>query len=433
MAGATLTGAGWLVDEIDRQLVQYDAETQSLVSADGTNLSATFAPQWTANVQRLPVFENFGRISEFTVATSGATFAAASGGVLQSNCIKMTSAVGAGSNASGTKNITFNQNTVDGMWVYMRTNIRTSASVPGVTLYAGPLADLGSGNRWQYAFPSTLSGLASEQAVWIPKASWTVVDGSPSWASNMLSYRVRVDSNAADARDIDLLGILWGGAKPAVIITFDDGWDTSYSVGWVEAQKRGIPLTHYLIAEELNTAGNITTAQAVQMKASGDYLGLHGADPWKVTSRIASDKANLLATGLSDCKHASYPEGDVGLATEWMTTKAAMQSAGVVTSRLANVQTPALLGYTDRLMLPSYPLSSALNLAGAQAAVDQAILSGGTVIFYGHKLAGSADSLTWVTSDYIALLDYINQRKITRQLDVMTIDQWAAQYAGTRS
>jgi len=38
MAGPTLTGAGWLVDEIDRQLVQYDAETQSLVSGDGTGL-----------------------------------------------------------------------------------------------------------------------------------------------------------------------------------------------------------------------------------------------------------------------------------------------------------------------------------------------------------------------------------------------------------
>jgi hypothetical protein len=201
----------------------------------------------------------------------------------------------------------------------------------------------------------------------------------------------------------------------------------------VEAQKRGIPLTHYIIAEELDTGSNITTAQAVQMKASGDYMGLHGINPWKVTSRIAADKINLLATGLSDCKHASYPEGDLGLATEWVATRAAMEAAGVVTSRLANVQTPALLGYTDRLLLPSYPLSSALNLAGAQAAVDQAILSGGTVIFYGHKLAGAADSLTWVTSDYIALLDYINQRKITRQLDVMTIDQWAAQYAGTRS
>jgi len=35
MGNATLTGAGWLVDEIDRQLVQYDAETQSLVSGDG--------------------------------------------------------------------------------------------------------------------------------------------------------------------------------------------------------------------------------------------------------------------------------------------------------------------------------------------------------------------------------------------------------------
>ena len=36
--GATLTEDGWLVDEIDRQLVQYDAETQSLVSGDGTDV-----------------------------------------------------------------------------------------------------------------------------------------------------------------------------------------------------------------------------------------------------------------------------------------------------------------------------------------------------------------------------------------------------------
>lgn len=35
MGNATLTGAGWLVDEIDRQLVQYDAETQSLVDGAG--------------------------------------------------------------------------------------------------------------------------------------------------------------------------------------------------------------------------------------------------------------------------------------------------------------------------------------------------------------------------------------------------------------
>ena len=51
MGNATLTGAGWLVDEIDRQLVQYDAETKSLVSGveiialsevtDYVNLTAT--------------------------------------------------------------------------------------------------------------------------------------------------------------------------------------------------------------------------------------------------------------------------------------------------------------------------------------------------------------------------------------------------------
>lgn len=40
MGNATLTGAGWLVDEIDRQLVQYDAETQSLVDGGGNAVAA---------------------------------------------------------------------------------------------------------------------------------------------------------------------------------------------------------------------------------------------------------------------------------------------------------------------------------------------------------------------------------------------------------
>lgn len=416
--------------------IYFDPVTQSLVSGDEINFvikptvgSVTaYQPARLSLPDRLPVFENFSRISSFTVAQSGATFTAdADSGVFLPSCINMATSVGAGSNATGTKNLKFNQNTVDGMWLFARTNNRQSAAAPGITLYAGPLVDLGSGNRWTYALGSTLSGLVGEQAVWIPKTSWTILDGSPSWASDMLSYRVRVDSHAVDAKDIDLLGMMWGGAKATIIITFDDGWDTSYSVGWVEAQARNIPLTHYIIAGELDTANNVTTAQVQAMKASGDYIGLHGLDTWDVTSRIASDVAAVTATGLSDCKHAAYPEGNVGTGYNWRTVTAAMRASGVITARLANVQTPALLGYTDPLLLPSYPLSSSLSLANAKIAVDQAILSGGTVIFYGHKLAGAADSLTWVTSDYTELLDYINQRRITRQLEVTTIDKWAAQ------
>lgn len=390
-----------------------------------------FSKAWFGSVNRLPVFENFSRISEFTVSQTGATFAETTGGYIKSSCIKMTAAVGAGSNAYGTKNLTFNQNTVDGMWLLTQTNIRAASAVPGVTLYASEATNLGSGARFSYSLPSTLSLIVGRQAIWIPKAGWSVLDGSPDWANDMLSYRVRVDSSSTDARDVDLYGILWGGSKPTVIITFDDGWSTSYSVGWVEAQKRGIPLTHYLIASLIGNASNITAAQAAEMKDSGDYIGLHGVDPWSVTTRIATDRAALVATGLSDCKHASYPEGDVGTTTSWVGVASAMAAQGVRTARLAsNIRTPALLGYTDHLMLPAYPLSSAMSLADAEAAVDQAILSGGTVIFYGHKLAGSADSLTWVTSDYTSLLDYINQRRLTRQLDVTTIDKWYAQFAG---
>lgn len=43
--GATLTEDGWLVDEIDRQLVQYDAETQSLVDGAGNNRPLPVVPE----------------------------------------------------------------------------------------------------------------------------------------------------------------------------------------------------------------------------------------------------------------------------------------------------------------------------------------------------------------------------------------------------
>jgi len=52
-----------------------------------------------------------------------------------------------------------------------------------------------------------------------------------------------------------------------------------------------------------------------------------------------------------------------------------------------------------------------------------AISSKGALIFYGHKLAGAADSLTWVTSDYTELLDYIAQKRLDGLCDVVTIDQ----------
>ncbi len=427
---ATLGAGGWTVTEpsaggrfgsVGVLTPQQTLATQALVSDAG------ISGRWDSSPTTLQLLEDFARANEFTVVASGGTFAAGNAGVVQSAAVKMTSPAMAGQNAYATKDLTFNLNSVAGLWLHVRFNLRAVTSSSGITLYTSDAAALTAGSgRFTAVLPNTLSLLVGRQAIWVPKTQFTTLDGSPSWTNNQLSYRVRIDSSASDAKDYDLLGLYTGGGRPTVILTTDDGWSDAY---WLhqQAQKRGMRLTHYLIAEEIDTAGNITTAQAQAMKAAGDYLGLHGDLAWTTTSRIAADKSRLMATGLSDCRHAAYPLGDIGSGATWLTTKAAMEAAGVVTARVsAFAQTPTLPGLVEPLALPTYPLSSSLTLANAQAAVDAAISSGGTVIFYGHKFGAAADGETWTQADAIALLDYINLKRMSKLLEVTTVDVWWA-------
>ena len=401
--------------------LSYDLGTASLVDGAG-NVALTIK-----TAAPLPVLETFGRISEWSVVASGGTFATSSSpGVLKPACINMATPAVSAKSAYGTKNIKFNLNAHPGFWVYLRANLRTDLTSPNVTLYASPLTNLGAGNRWTYVFPNETTQYVGTQAMWIPKAAWTALDGAPSWADDMLSIRVRIDSSNLAARDVDLFGIMLGASDPTVLFTLDDNVDSGYSIGWVEARKRNIPLSHFVIPNLIGTTNYSTLAQLQEMKASGDYMGLHGADRWSDDlSRIAADKAALLATGLSDCKHSAIPEGALGAGAEWLGVKNALIAVGVQSSRLAaGCQTPCLPGYTDPYTLPAYPLNNLMTLTQAKAAIDTAKLSGGTVIFYGHKFGGTADSTTWTTSDWTELLDYVNTSRIDKSLKVTTIDKW---------
>lgn len=391
--------------------------------------------QW---VQRMPwevassltkqrVFEKFSRLADWTVSNAANTTATQKTdgrGPFSSKSIKMSAAAIGGQNATITQDRTFNLNNQAGFWMLMDTEFQQTASQIGISIYASHAASLGAGSgRFTFSNP-VYSGAVSLQPIWVPKASWTVLDGSPTWANDMLSYRVRIDSSGSEERAWSLNGIFMGGERPACVITFDDGWESSYSIAHAQAQKRGIPLTHYLIYNLLGTANYITLAQAQEMRSYGDYLGLHGASRWSDDlSRIDSDVAGLNALGI-DTTHAAYPEGAVGTGRAWTATMDKMEAVGVKTARLAGGSSPTLRGIGDLLAMTSYPLNNSITLVQAKAAVDTAIAAGGTIFFYGHKIGAAADSLTWTTADYTALLDYIAQKRLDGVIDVTTVDKW---------
>lgn len=253
------------------------------------------------------------------------------------------------------------------------------------------------------------------------------LDGSPSFASAIQSFRLRIDGYSTAPRDFTL-SAMWRGYKQRgkVLFAFDDGWATGYSAGHAYSVTKGIPLTHYVIASLLNGAQFITTAQLAEMHAAGDDVQLHGNARWdQDVTRIISDWNGLADLGY-ECKHAAYPEGHYGYAdNSFDAVFEALQSAGINTARTVTVaQNCGYGGLVQPLGLFAVPLNSSTNLATAKLWVDRAIRVGATVIFYAHKIDSAADSLTWTTSDWQALIDYTAIKRDLGLCDCPTISDW---------
>jgi len=383
-----------------------------------------------AGVALTRIIEKFETLTGWTLVDTGpdSNIAVTTGGegVFAPEALRFTSNAVAGSNTYVTKNLTIDLSAAPGFWLLARTKFRQNGAGIGMTAYMANGANLttGTGGRWQSTalIQSYAVGL---QPHWVPKSAFSTLDGTPTFASPVLSVRFRIDSSA-EAHDWELLGITQERTRPCVVVTQDDGWASSYTIAFPACQSRSIPQSHYLISSLIGTGGYITLSQAQEMRAAGDYLGLHGVVRWDTnTALIASDKAGLVALGI-DTQHAAYPEGRIGDGTTWEATKSALIAASVKTARLTGgaVSTPTLHHRADPHCISSYPLNNSITLAQAQAAVDTAIASGGTVFFYGHKYGATSDSLTWTTADFTALLDYIVTKRAAGLIDTKTIEQW---------
>lgn len=302
----------------------------------------------------------------------------------------------------------------------------------GLTAYLGNDSSFTT-NRWSSAIGTIIVPgwnnllIEANEPAMTGQPRFSTLDGSPSFANAIQSYRFRIDGSATFPRRF-VLTKMWRARRERakVLFTFDDGWSTSYTNGHAYSVTKGIPLTHYIIASLLGTASYITSGQLSTMQAAGDDVQLHGLNRWDLDrSRIASDIAALRDIGYGPA-HAAYPEGEYGYRDySHDAVFESLQEVGVVTARTVmpgqnctqggSYQPKALFGIN---------LNNALSLSAARAWVDRAIRVGTTVIFYGHKIDSAADSLTWVTSDWQSLIDYVYEKKQQGLCDTPTISQW---------
>ena len=102
-----------------------------------------------------------------------------------------------------------------------------------------------------------------------------------------------------------------------------------------------------------------------------------------------------------------------------------MEIAAFITGRKTTNATQ-ILPVADFFSLDEVSLeSSVITLIQAKAKVDEAIQKGRTVRFMIEGLHDSApSSIQWLTSDYQALVDYVREKEIGRQLLVRKVTDW---------
>lgn len=374
----------------------------------------------------LPAMEKFSNINQWTKTaadTANADVVASTDSLFGANSLEFTSTVSSAKSAYVSQNQRFNLNASGGFWLVWNCKYKQAAAAVGLTMYMSHSAEMASGVGRVGLVGALNTATFGYQSEWVANADWATLDGTPNFANDWLSWRFRVDSSTTEPHDFVLDAVLTGGIKPKILFTFDDGWATAYSNGFAEAQKREIPLSHYLIGSLLGKANYMTTTQAQEMAAAGDYLGVHDVGLWNTNTQSVVSASITALSGISDGRHGAWPEGNFNTGTACGATIAAAKAAGLKTIRAAGGATVWLPGITEWGAMPSYSLNSGTSLATAKAAIDTAIASGGVVTFYGHKIDTTADSMTFATADWIALLDYAYQKRLDGLIDIVTIKQ----------
>lgn len=277
-------------------------------------------------------------------------------------------------------------------------------------------------------------------------SEWGGTGGTINYAS-IQNMRLRVFSNGTP-HNMVVQG-LWNGRKalPTVAITFDDG-NAEIVAAAAIANPLRIPLTCYIIPNLLGASVNYATEEQVAaLAANGNAICGHSASTLNDQvdfgyAMMAADIDWIRSHGYH-WQHYAYPGGAVnpGVLANALSLKLKTgrvirgygyeagppERYGTIVSYEGNV--PTVDGLPDWYQLNASPLNNTQSLAQCKTAIDTAIRKGENIVFYGHRL-GVANSVTWTTADFTALMEYIAQKQYAGLIDAVTMPEMYDTYRG---
>lgn len=384
-------------------------------------------------VQERTLFEDFSDITDFSNVTGSTAGTKTTDTVytkVGASSMRIQTAVGARAMLQKTIDKVFTNNEL-----YIRVYIPDNTNLDYIEISLTTEANWSDANNynkrfamtWYYRLLKTGWNIIPvvSSVVWSPPIDWTK-KGTIDWTSAMKTLTVIVSPKSGTATTVVFDSIYSDIKKePLALITFDDGYDSLYTLVYPLLKERGLKSTFYVSSSLVGGAGRLTTAQLIEMYADGISIGNHSSTHESLAgvgyataySRLQTCTNYLISLGLT---RAAYHMASPGGAMD-ADSRQAMADLGIMTHRNASSITGGLwnaVGLPESA-ITALPLGPSTSLAVAKAAIDNAITNGLVVSLYGHIIADSG-TIAWSAANLTALLDYI----VERGIKTVTIDEY---------
>ena len=260
----------------------------------------------------------------------------------------------------------------------------------------------------------------------VPKSDF-VSTGGASWSNPMVRLRVELVADAGKIAQASFADLRCGvTARPAVVISFDDGDASVYSTAYPIMSAHGLQGTAYVVSSLVGTPGKMTLAQLQELYAGGWDIGNHTSTHADLSTldlaaaeRELSDCASFLTLrGMPRAaRDVAYPDGNYN-----QTVLQAMAATGMLTGRTVSYRPEALPMDEPYLISASGANATQSTVAQIESSIDRAVRDGATIHLFFHALAPKADSYRQSTANFTAICDYIDKLR----LPTLTISQWYA-------
>jgi uncharacterized repeat protein (TIGR01451 family) len=210
-----------------------------------------------------------------------------------------------------------------------------------------------------------------------------------------------------------------------IIINFDDGLESVYTVAFPIMQQYGIKGTVYVVTDWIGDSGYLTQAELTALHNAGWTIANHSYRHWwlpeltttQITTEIQTAITYLTNNGFQDgAYHFAYPYGEYD--------SRALQIAstlGIKTARTIESGTIDPNGNINYLELPSNGFTRTTTTAQWKAWVDQAITTQKTSIILLHSIVSNPSITEDVSvTTFTAFIQYVAQKGVK----TLTINQW---------